>query len=78
VVAQLQRAQAILNLPAGLSLTSFITPDGKLYFGGGYLPAVHKADKLSFRDAAEEALKRYADKNKIAEGSFQLEVVQGR
>jgi uncharacterized protein YyaL (SSP411 family) len=78
LVAQLQRAQAILNLPAGLPLTSFITPDGKLYFCGGYLPAVHKADKLSFREAAEEALKRYADKNKIAEESFQLEVVQGR
>jgi hypothetical protein len=78
LVAQLQRAQAILNLPAGLPLTSFITPDGKLYFGGGYLPAEHKADKLSFREAAEEALKRYADKNKIAEESFQLEVVQAR
>src|SRR5580692_305105 len=78
LVAQLQRAQAVLNLPAGLPLTSFITPDGKLYFGGGYLPAEHKADKLSFREAAEEALKRYADKNKIAEESFQLEVVQAR
>src|SRR5271167_3924348 len=75
LVAQLQRAQAILNLPAGLPLTSFITPDGKLYFGGGYLPAEHKAHKLSFREAAEEALKRYADKSKIAEESFQLQVV---
>ena len=36
LVAQLQRAQAVLNLPAGLPLTSFITPDGKLYFGAGY------------------------------------------
>ena len=61
LVAQLQRAQAVLNLPAGLPLTSFITPDGKLYFGGGYLAAEHKAHKLSFREAAEEALKRYAD-----------------
>ena len=50
----------------------------KLYFGGGYLPAEHKAHKISFREAAEEALKRYADKNKIAEESFQLEVVQWR
>ena len=76
LVAQLQRAQAVLNLPAGLPLTSFITPDGKLYFGGGYLPAEHKADKLSFREAAEEALKRYADKRKITEESFQLEVAR--
>jgi uncharacterized protein YyaL (SSP411 family) len=45
---------ADLNLHAGLPLTSFITPDGKLYFAGGYLPAEHKADNLSFREAAEE------------------------
>jgi uncharacterized protein YyaL (SSP411 family) len=78
LVAQLQRAQAVLNLPAGLPLASFITQDGKLYFGGGYLPAEHKAGKLSFREAAEEALKRYADKSKINEESLQLEVVRGR
>ena len=30
LVAQLQHAQAVLNLPAGLPLTSFITPDGSL------------------------------------------------
>jgi uncharacterized protein len=34
LVAQLQRAQAILNLPAGLPLTSFITPGGKLTLAG--------------------------------------------
>ncbi len=73
LVAQLQRAQAVLNLPAGLPLTSFITPDGKLYFGAGYLRAERKGDKPSFREAAEEALKRYTDKSKIEEESFQLE-----
>jgi uncharacterized protein YyaL (SSP411 family) len=74
LVAQLQRAQAILNLPAGLPLTSFITPDGKLYFGAGYLPSEHKGDKSSFREAADEALARYAEQSKIDEESFQLEV----
>src|SRR5271168_190742 len=74
LVAQLQRAQAILNLPAGLPLTSFITPDGKLYFGAGYLPPKHKGDKQSFQEAADEALARYAKKSKIDEESFQLEV----
>lgn len=74
LVAQLQRAQAILNLPAGLPLTSFITPDGKLYFGAGYLPSKHKGDKQSFQEAADEALARYAQKSKIDEESFQLEV----
>jgi uncharacterized protein YyaL (SSP411 family) len=74
LVAQLQRAQAVLNLPAGLPLTSFITSDGKLYLGAGYLPAERKADKPSFRQSADEALTRYADRGKIEEDSFQLEV----
>jgi uncharacterized protein YyaL (SSP411 family) len=76
LVAQLQRAQALLNLPAGLPLTSFITPDGKLYFGAGYLPAQHKGDRPSFREAASEALSRYADKAKLEQESFQLEVAK--
>jgi uncharacterized protein YyaL (SSP411 family) len=74
LVAKLQRAQAVLNLPAGLPLISFITPEGKLYFGAGYLAAEHKAGKPSFREAAEEAQNRYADKSKVEEESFQLEV----
>ena len=74
LVAQLQRAQAFLNLPAGLPLTSFITPDGRLYFGAGYLPAEHKIGKPSFREAADEALARFADNGKIYEQSFQLEI----
>jgi uncharacterized protein YyaL (SSP411 family) len=72
----LQRAQAVLNLPAGLPLISFITPEGKLYFGAGYLPTERKAGKPSFREAAEEALNRYADKSKIEDESFQLEVAR--
>jgi uncharacterized protein len=76
LVAQLQRAQALLNLPAGLPLTSFVTPDGKLYFGAGFLPAEHHGDKASFREAADEALARFTDKAKIEEESFQLEVAK--
>ena len=76
LVAQFQRAQAVLNLPAGLPLISFITPEGKLYFGAGYLPAERKAGKPSFREAAEEAQSRYADKTKIEEESFQLEIAR--
>lgn len=74
LVAQLQRAQAILNLPAGLPLTSFITPDGKLYFGAGYLPAEHRDGKPSFREAAQEALARFASKSRSEDESFQLEI----
>jgi thiol-disulfide isomerase/thioredoxin len=74
LVAQLQRAQAILNLPAGLPLTSFITPDGKLYLGAGYLAEEHKGGKPSFQEAAEEAVMRFADKSRIEKESFQLKI----
>jgi uncharacterized protein len=73
-VAELEQAQAVLNLPSGLPLTSFITPDGKLYFGAGYLPAEHQAGKPSFRETADEALVLFADKSKIEEQSFQLKL----
>ena len=76
LVAQLQRAQAILNLPAGLPLTSFITPDGKLYFGAGYLPSEGNSEKQSFKDAADHALEEYANKANINQESFQLEVAK--
>src|SRR4029077_18224377 len=61
LVAQLEQAQAVLNLPAGLPLISFITPDGRLFFGAGYLPAEHKNGKPSFHEAADEALARFAN-----------------
>jgi hypothetical protein len=76
LVAQLQRAQAVLNLPAGLPLTSFITPDGKLYSGAGYLPAQRKGDKQSFREAAEEAVQDYKNKQNLDDESFQLEIAK--
>ena len=76
LVAELQRAQAVLNLPAGLPLTSFITPDGKLYFGAGYLPSEGKGGKQSFKGEAEQALKEYANKQQINNESFQLEVAK--
>jgi len=73
LVAQLERAQAVLNLPSGLPLTSFVTPDRKLYFGAGYLPAVHQAGTGSFLETAQEALARFSDKFKVNEESVQLE-----
>jgi uncharacterized protein YyaL (SSP411 family) len=74
LVARLQRAQALLNLPADLPLTSFITPASKLYFGAGYLAPDRNDDKPSFREAADEALRLFADKTKADEESFLLEV----
>ena len=53
--AEFERAQAFINLPAGLPLTAFLTPDGKLYFGGGYFPKKAATDKPAFRQALEQA-----------------------
>jgi uncharacterized protein len=61
LAAELERAQAILNLPSGLPLTGFLTPGAKLYFGGTYFPRVAKGDKPAFEDALKEALRMYRD-----------------
>jgi len=57
--AKLERAQAFLNLPAGLPLTGFLTPTGTLYSGGGYFPAKAEGEKPAFRTELEAALKIY-------------------
>ena len=74
LVAELECAHAVLNLPAGLPLTAFLTPEKQLYFGAGYLPAVRQAGKPSFRETAEEALRLLSDTSKIEEEAVQLEV----
>lgn len=57
--AKLQRAQALLNLPAGLPLTAFVTPEGKLYFGGAYFPNTARSGKPAFRDMLADALRQF-------------------
>jgi uncharacterized protein YyaL (SSP411 family) len=66
----------VLNLPAGLPLTSFITPDGKLYSGAGYLSAQRRGDKQSFRETAEQAVQDYTNKQRLHDESFQLEIAK--
>ena len=59
--AAFERAQAFLNLPSGLPVTAFATPDGKLYFGGSYFPAQAYKDKPAFLDALKQAVELYRD-----------------
>lgn len=71
--AKLERAQAFMNLPAGLPLTAFVTPSGTLYSGGGYFPARAENGKPAFRAALEEALKMYrAERVQIEKEGFNL------
>jgi uncharacterized protein YyaL (SSP411 family) len=73
--AELERAQAFTNLPAGLPLTAFLTPDGELYSGGGYFPKKATADNPSFRQALEEASRMFRDQRETIEREgFQIKI----
>ena len=61
LAAGLERAQAVLNLPSGLPLTGFLTPGGKLYYGGTYFPREAKGDKPAFEDVLNQALRVYRE-----------------
>ena len=76
LVAELQRAQAVINLPAGLPLTSFITPKGELYYGDGYLPSVHSKEKTSLKEAMAEALRLYGDEKSLHSNSYMLDLMK--
>ncbi len=58
---RLERAQAVANFPAGLPLTAFVTPGGKLYFGGAYFPRKAAHGKTAFRAILEEASRMYLE-----------------
>jgi uncharacterized protein YyaL (SSP411 family) len=67
LAADLGRVQALLNLPSGLPLTGFLTPERKLYFGGTYFPRVSKGDKPAFEDALKQALYMYRERRSEVE-----------
>jgi uncharacterized protein YyaL (SSP411 family) len=70
--ARLQRAQAYINVPTGLPLTAFVTPQGKLYTGGSYFPKQAKGDKPAFRDALQDALTMYRNHDPALNDGFDL------
>ncbi len=73
LVAKLERAQAVMNLPAGLPLTAFFTPSGKLYFGGNYFPREASRDKPAFEEVLKQALRMYREqRGNIERDGFDL------
>ncbi len=73
--AEFERAQAFANLPAGLPLTAFLTPDGRLYLGGGYFPKEATAEKPAFRQTLEEASRMFHDRRATIEHEgFQMKM----
>jgi hypothetical protein len=78
IAARLQRAQAYMNLPAGLPLTAFLSPSGKLYFGGGYFPAEPRGGKPSLGEVLAGALCMFHEQRKMIEsGGFDVRSQQG-
>ena len=67
IAARLQRAQAFMNLPVGLPLTAFLSPSGKLYFGGGYLPAKARLGKPSLQEMLKGALQMFREQREVLE-----------
>jgi uncharacterized protein len=73
--AEFERAQAFINLPAGLPLTGFLTPDGKLYFGGGYFPKKATTEKPAFRQVLEQASRMFRDQRaEIEREGFEMKI----
>lgn len=60
---KLELAQALANLPSGLPLTMFFTPEGKLYEGGGYFPAAPAKYKPSFSEFLQQASSEFETKH---------------
>jgi uncharacterized protein YyaL (SSP411 family) len=59
---KLELAQALANLPSGLPLTMFVTPEGKLYEGGGYFPPAPAKYKPSFAQFLQQASSEFETK----------------
>jgi uncharacterized protein len=78
IAARLQRAQAFMNLPVGLPLTAFLSPSGKLYFGGGYFPAKSRAGNPSLQETLTGALHMFRERREVIEqGGFDVRKQEG-
>jgi len=63
---EIAAAQAYMNLPAGLPLTTFLSPSGKLYFGG-YFPEEPRGGKSSLGEMLERALCMFREQRETIE-----------
>jgi hypothetical protein len=61
-----------MNLPAGLPLTTFLSPSGKLYFGGGYFPEEPRGRKSSLGEMLERALCMFREQRETIEAEASM------
>ena len=67
LTAKLERAHALKNFPAGIPLTGFITPCGKLYLGGTYFPPQAADDRPGFAETLQQAAELYRNQRALVE-----------
>ena len=75
LTAKLERAHALKNFPAGIPLTGFLTPCGKLYLGGTYFPPRATGDRPGFAETLKQAAELYrAERTQIEQDGFDLKL----
>jgi len=75
VDARYQKTVAALTGQGGWPLTAFLTPDGRVFYGGTYFPPRPAHGRPAFRQVLEAVADAYAkDKTKILEQAEHLDV----
>jgi len=75
LTAKLERAHALKNLPAGIPLTGFLTPCGKLYLGGTYFPPQADKDTPGFAETLKQAAGLYrTERAQLEQDGFDLKL----
>ncbi|MDP9264295.1 MAG: thioredoxin domain-containing protein, partial [Acidobacteriota bacterium] len=75
LTAKLERAHALKNLPAGIPLTGFLTPCGKLYLGGTYFPPQAEGEKPGFAATLQQAAGLYrTERAQVEQDGFDLKL----
>ena len=75
LTAKLERAHALKNFPAGIPLTGFLTPCGRLYLGGTYFPPQAIEDKPAFAETLKQAADMYRSRRvQLEQDGFDLKL----
>lgn len=75
LTAKVERAHALKNFPAGIPLTGFLTPCGKLYLGGTYFPPKAEGDTPGFAETLQRAAGLYrTERAQVEQDGFDLKL----
>jgi uncharacterized protein YyaL (SSP411 family) len=75
LLAEFERVQVFINLPAGLALTAFLTSQEKLYIGGRYFQKSATKDKPAFREMLGQADRLFREQSAAIEREvFEMKV----